>query len=176
MRSLAIVAILLACAAAEADPTVNLGGVPARVQAGEVVNLVLTIRVPPTDTATQSGITAAYDRQPGCAWAEGLWSQPFRYQFTNQTETWGAPCSYLWSFGDGGGSSDTNPQHDYLTPGTYTVSLTATNTGGSDTCTKQGYVNLVAVTPPASGDRLTLAVPTLVPGATYQACFAVRAG
>lgn len=48
-------------------------------------------------------------------------------------ETW------LWNFGDGTTSTDQNPTHVYA-PGIYTVSLTVTNNGLSDTNTKVGYI------------------------------------
>ena len=41
--------------------------------------------------------------------------------------------SYSWSFGDGATSTQENPTHIYATDGTYTVVMTATNSGGSDT-------------------------------------------
>ena len=40
--------------------------------------------------------------------------------------------SYLWDFGDGNVSTDASPSYLYATSGTYTVTLTATNDGGSD--------------------------------------------
>lgn len=40
--------------------------------------------------------------------------------------------SYLWTFGDGGTSTATNPFHEYDEDGVYTVTLTATNACGSD--------------------------------------------
>ncbi|MBX3056296.1 MAG: alpha amylase N-terminal ig-like domain-containing protein [Anaerolineae bacterium] len=46
--------------------------------------------------------------------------------FTNTT-TGQQPLSYEWDFGDGNGSTDPNPTHVYAEPGTYTVTLTATN-------------------------------------------------
>ncbi len=45
-----------------------------------------------------------------------------------------------WDFGDGGISSEQNPAHEYLMPGSFTVSLTATGSGGSDTEVKIGYI------------------------------------
>lgn len=42
------------------------------------------------------------------------------------------PTSWLWDFGDGSTSTEQNPVHKYATPGTYTVTLTAINAGGSD--------------------------------------------
>ena len=58
------------------------------------------------------------------------------------------PTSWVWSFGDGGTSADQNPSHAYTTAGTYTVTLTATNVGGSDTITKTGYITAVKSTLP----------------------------
>jgi hypothetical protein len=37
------------------------------------------------------------------------------------------------NFGDTGTSSDQHPEHQYTTPGVYSVSLTATNANGSHT-------------------------------------------
>ena len=44
--------------------------------------------------------------------------------------------SYAWDFGDGNTSTDQNPTHTYAAGGTYTVSLTATNTVGDNTSSK----------------------------------------
>ena len=38
--------------------------------------------------------------------------------------------SYAWTFGDGGTSADSIPQHTYTAPGQYTVSLTVTTVDG----------------------------------------------
>jgi monoamine oxidase len=43
------------------------------------------------------------------------------------------PTGWSWHFGDTGTSGDQHPSHQYTTPGTYTVSLTATNPNGSHT-------------------------------------------
>ena len=40
--------------------------------------------------------------------------------------------TFLWSFGDGNTSTETNPQHTYSSFGIYTVTLTATNDCGSN--------------------------------------------
>ena len=50
--------------------------------------------------------------------------------------------SWLWDFGDGNTSVSQNPSHTYSTGGTYTVSLTVTNSYGSDTETKTGYLTV----------------------------------
>ena len=70
-------------------------------------------------------------------------ASPLTVNFTDAST--GPITSRLWSFGDGGTSSATNPSHVYAA-GTYTVSLTATGPGGSDTETK---TNLITVTPPS---------------------------
>ncbi len=48
-----------------------------------------------------------------------------------------------WAFGDGGTSTDQNPQHTYGQAGDYTVTLTVTDPGGQNTAT-----NIVHVAPP----------------------------
>ena len=45
----------------------------------------------------------------------------------------GSPTEWLWSFGDGATSTAQNPSHSYVEPGTYTVTLTASNSAGSST-------------------------------------------
>ena len=57
--------------------------------------------------------------------------------------------SWLWDFGDGNSSSVQNPIHTYSTSGVYSVSLTATNSNGSNTYTQNNMitVNLGGFTP-----------------------------
>lgn len=69
---------------------------------------------------------------------------PFGVAFTVDTSAGGTPTSYLWDFGDGATSSQKNPTHSYATAGVYTVSLTATNTKGSDTATRVNYIVALA--------------------------------
>ncbi len=58
------------------------------------------------------------------------------------------PTSWNWTFGDGGTSTAQNPSYTYTAAGTYAVSLTATNSCGSDSETKTGYIT---VTEPTGG-------------------------
>jgi PKD repeat protein len=64
-------------------------------------------------------------------------------------ESTNSPTSWSWDFGDGTTSILENPTHTYLSNGTYTVTLTATNTFGSDSETKTNYiiVNVSGATP-----------------------------
>ncbi len=54
----------------------------------------------------------------------------------------GNPTSYSWDFGDGATSTLENPSKIYNTPGVYTVTLTVTNTLGSDTEIKTNYITV----------------------------------
>ncbi len=67
--------------------------------------------------------------------------------FTDQSTN--SPTSWAWSFGDGGVSTARNPSHTYATVGSYSVTLTAANAGGSDVETKQNYITVFAAPPPA---------------------------
>jgi beta propeller repeat protein len=82
---------------------------------------------------------------------------PLTVLFTD-TST-GSPTSWIWSFGDGDATNATleNPVHTFRSAGTYTVSLTAMNTRGSDTMTKTGYITVNALTAPA---LVSAVVPT----------------
>ena len=73
------------------------------------------------------------------------------------------PTSWSWNFGDGSSSMMKNPNHTYTTPGVYAVTLTVSNTYGSDTNTKPAYIN-AGIAPKAafSSDATTFAVPHLV--------------
>ncbi|MCP3917374.1 MAG: PKD domain-containing protein, partial [bacterium] len=59
----------------------------------------------------------------------------------------GEVTSWSWDFGDGNTSTVQNPGHNYALSGNYTVALTATGPGGSDTETKTAYVSVNAATP-----------------------------
>ncbi|MEA1873022.1 MAG: PKD domain-containing protein [Bacteroidota bacterium] len=61
------------------------------------------------------------------------------------------PTGWDWDFGDGNTSLIQNPTNIFVNPGTYTVILTATNAGGSDTETKIDYITVQA-TPDAGTD------------------------
>ncbi len=79
--------------------------------------------------------------------------------FTNSSTN--SPTSYSWSFPGGNPSTSTqaNPVVTYSNPGTYSVTLTATNGGGSDAEVKTNYI--VA----AAGPTLSItAIPTSCAG------------
>jgi len=65
---------------------------------------------------------------------------PLIVSFSDQSM--GTVSSWNWNFGDGTTSNEQNPSHTYTDPGTYTVSLTVTGPGGSDTETKADYITV----------------------------------
>lgn len=54
----------------------------------------------------------------------------------------GTPTSWNWNFGNGNTSTLQNPIASYFTPGTYTVTLTVTNAGGSNTLVRTNYITV----------------------------------
>jgi len=70
---------------------------------------------------------------------------PFTVQFVDASSN--SPTAWVWSFGDGGTSTLQNPAHTYTTVGSYTVTLTATNSAGSNTFSQAGYVTVQAAIP-----------------------------
>ncbi len=82
--------------------------------------------------------------------------------FTDQSTY--SPTSWSWTFGDGGTSTAQNPSYTYASPGTYDVSLVATNAYGSDTETKVGYITVTAptVTADFTADPLSGEPPLVV--------------
>ena len=71
----------------------------------------------------------------------------------------GGPTSWRWDFGDGTTSTERNPAHTYASPGTYSVTLTASNGPVSNTTTARDAVS-ASVPPPVIGQALRT-----VPGA-----------
>jgi len=65
---------------------------------------------------------------------------PLAVQFAD-TST-GNPTAWLWDFGDGATSTERSPVHTYTTAGTYTVSLTATNSAGLNTTARIDYITV----------------------------------
>jgi PKD repeat protein len=65
---------------------------------------------------------------------------PLDVQFTDTTSN--APTTWVWSFGDGQSSALQNPIHSYASGGSYTVTLTASNLGGSNQTTKLNYITV----------------------------------
>jgi hypothetical protein len=70
---------------------------------------------------------------------------PLTVDFTDLSA--GEIASWLWSFGDGGTSNASQATHIYTTLGLHAVSLTVAGPGGSDSITRQAFIE---VTPSAA--------------------------
>jgi PKD repeat protein len=68
-----------------------------------------------------------------------------------------SPTAWSWFFGDGGTSNSQNPSHTYASPGTYTVTLKATNGLGTNILTK-------TVTVRAAGNTLAATFSNVATG------------
>ena len=67
---------------------------------------------------------------------------PLAVQFTDTSS--GTPTGWAWDFGDGTASSAQNPSHTYTAAGTYTVTVTASNSAGNDTATRTGLISVTS--------------------------------
>lgn len=67
----------------------------------------------------------------------------FTYTSSSQLGSTGGGISWTFQGGSPATSTSTSQVVSYATPGTYSVSLTATNTSGSNTLPKLSYVNVV---------------------------------
>jgi PKD repeat protein len=94
-----------------------------------------------TDVETKTGYITVYTAVSADFSADvtsGI--APLSVQFTDLSS--GDYDTLAWDFGDGGSSDLENPMHTYSTPGTYSVSLTISGLGGSDTEIKASYITV----------------------------------
>lgn len=70
---------------------------------------------------------------------------PLSVQFTDKS--YNKPTTWKWNFGDRVISTKQNPEHIYSEAGMYTVTLTATNSYGSNTLSKSKYITVVSGNP-----------------------------
>ncbi len=87
-----------------------------------------------------------------------LGTNPLTVTFTDTSTD--SPTSWAWTFGDGGTATRENPEHKYSAAGTYTVTLTAGNSKGSNKITRMDYITVMQPGPipnftasPTSGIR-----------------------
>lgn len=80
---------------------------------------------------------------------------PYTAQFTNTSL---AGSTFEWNFGDGGTSTDVNPAHLFVDPGTYNVTLIARDPG---TCNKQDdtTISITVANKPTAEFSFTPVVP-----------------
>ena len=97
-----------------------------------------------TDTKTETDyISVTGDIPPPVAMFEATplsGSAPLTVQFKDLSI--GPPTTYYWDFGDASISDQANPSHTYTNPGSYTVTLTVSNSGGSHTMKRENYISV----------------------------------
>ncbi|MFQ5639341.1 MAG: PKD domain-containing protein, partial [bacterium] len=114
---------------------VTLQGVEYYLQATDnfgISTLHGTLDNPHVIVTTTSALKAEFTGTPTSGIA------PLTVSFADQST--GNISSRAWEFGDGETSTAINPSHTYQNPGTYTVKLTVSGSGGSDTETKTNYI------------------------------------
>ncbi|MGD2147546.1 MAG: PKD domain-containing protein [Anaerolineae bacterium] len=95
-----------------------------------------------TDTMTRSDYITVYEPVQAsfsASQTEGI--APVTVLFENSSSGDFAAC--VWTFGDGEGSAEcSDPSHAYAAPGSYTVTLTVSGLGGTDTLTRSDYITV----------------------------------
>ena len=71
---------------------------------------------------------------------------PLAIRFTDSST--GSPTTWNWSFGDGSLNTLQHPIHTFTSTGSFTVSLNATNAGGSNSTRKTGYITVTGLPVP----------------------------
>jgi len=101
---------------------------------------------------------------------------PLGVTFTDSS-TGSSITSWRWDFGDGNITEygiSTNPFHRYINEGIYSVNLTVTNTGGSDSQLRSNYITVTTPSVSVSGDSDS--DPTPVPTQLRSSMVTVNIG
>jgi hypothetical protein len=100
-----------------------------------------------TNSASQSGIgTGLFTVNPYAEFKNATATPtsgiaPLTVSFDDMST--GSPIAWTWNFGDGNSTAIQSPTHPYAFAGTFTVTLTVSNAGGSDTRTKTDYITVL---------------------------------
>jgi PKD repeat protein len=94
---------------------------------------------------------------------------PLSVHFTDQTTTGTGPFTYSWDFQNDGTEDSTlkDPTFIYTTAGTYTVKLTVTGPGGTNSETKDDYLTVNAAPPPTPVPETLVVTTSTTTTSTY---------
>jgi len=92
--------------------------------------------------------------------------KPLTVQFMD--ESTGNPAKWSWDFGDGGASSQQNPEHIYTETGTYSVTLEVSNSADNDSITKTDYITVTPQSPVLTEVKISPSQKNLKIGDTQQ--------
>ena len=112
----------------------------------DTFNVSLTVTGPGgSDTMTREDYIIVLEPPPIANFIADLTYgiRPFTVQFTDSST--GVITDWHWNFGDSETSSEQNPAHTYEIADTFTVSLTVTGPGGSDTMTRENFIIVIEV-------------------------------
>jgi PKD repeat protein len=85
---------------------------------------------------------------------------PAEISFTDISR--GNPTIWAWDFGDGGTSTEQNPDHTYTNPGLYQVTLSIESVNGMGLVAKTDYINIF--------NGVLIEADTSIPGLTITNC------
>jgi len=102
------------------------------------VSLIVNTPYQRSGVRTPACIYAGSPPTPAFSFDRGEGLAPLTVNFTDLST--GMPETYLWDFGDGSTSSEKDPSHTYLAPGSYRVSLTTGNEFGKSTSSVDGCI------------------------------------
>jgi chitinase len=105
-------------------------------------------------TINREGIIPGNDLPP-TADAGGPYSSVINTEIgfdgSGSTDPEGLPLTYLWNFGDGNTSTESNPSYAYASDGTYDITLTVTDSGGNSNMDAS-----IAVISPSEASNLSI--------------------
>lgn len=115
--------------------------------------VTLVVTEPDGDTSTETRTIAVDDTGPTASFSaeptEG--AAPLIVTFTDESSSHDGIVGWSWDFGDDSHSTEQNPEHTYVQEGTYTVTLTVTESdGNTDAMTTDIEVS---ATPPEEGSQ-----------------------
>ncbi|TAE50707.1 MAG: PKD domain-containing protein, partial [Bacteroidetes bacterium] len=119
------------------------------------INLVVTDSITGCVNTVNQSLTIT-DPQAGFSVSDQRGCAPMTVDFTNSSVQ---ASNFFWDFGDGALSTDPNPSHDYLTPGSYTVQLIATDGTCSDTLVMQNVIRVIGPQPDFSVNQFSGCAP-----------------
>ncbi len=120
------------------------------VHTGASLNLPVTL-----SCGSSSPLTASASASPTSGTA------PLAVSFTGSASGGTSPYSYSWAFGDGSTSTAQNPSHTYSSAGTYTATLTVTDSAGHTATSSVTITVTSGGTASCSGETITVSFGTV---------------
>ncbi|MGB1104200.1 MAG: PKD domain-containing protein [Crocinitomicaceae bacterium] len=105
--------------------TVELIGID---EAGCNDTIEVEVTVDPIPVGHMEFVIGGFSSEDGAT--GGCIASPVQFNDLSTIAEPGAITSWDWDFGDGGSSTEENPEHEYTSSGTYTVELTVTSENG----------------------------------------------